>query len=121
MWGVKSCTIDVLPEDPTTAVISYHWPPGLTKIKSKFTSELENTATKAKTYAKIQAFAYAMQNHRQNQQTSPMSTQLVDLPLPVIPHSFEFNVGIDTIDEDVIIVEFKVQGNSSSHGNISLQ
>ncbi|ETV69284.1 hypothetical protein H257_14911 [Aphanomyces astaci] len=24
-------------KDPTTAVISYHWPPGLTKIKSKFT------------------------------------------------------------------------------------
>ncbi|ETV74348.1 hypothetical protein H257_10939 [Aphanomyces astaci] len=115
---VRALALDIFNQF-SDAVFNIHL--RLTKIKSKFTSELENTATKAKTYAKIQAFAFAMQNHRQNQQTSPMSTQLVDLPLPVIPHSFEFNVGVDTIDEDVIIVEFMVQGNSSSHGNFSLQ
>jgi hypothetical protein len=120
MWGVKNCTIQVRASNPYVAVLTYDWPPGLTKIKSKFSNELETSTQKFKTCAKIQAFAFAMESCRPSLGDVPVTTQSIDLPYPVVPHCFKFTVGSEAVKDDVITVEFKVQGNSDSDGSISM-
>ncbi|CAK4067538.1 unnamed protein product [Aphanomyces euteiches] len=110
MWGVKSCRLEVTQESPKIATLSYKWPPGLTAVETKFDNELKKTPDekKHKVFAKIQAFAKAMDKRLTSQRESPTSVQKIDLPQAVVPQTFHFNVGDVNIDDDIIVAEFEV-------------
>ena len=59
-------------------------------------------------FAKIQAFAKAMEKRLTSQRESPSSIQKIDLPFAVVPQTFHFNVGDIRIDDDIIVAEFEV-------------
>ena len=110
MWGVKSCRLEVTQEAPNIATLSYKWPPGLTAAETKFVNELKKAPDdkKHKVFAKIQAFAKAMEKRLTSQRESPSSIQKIDLPFAVVPQTFHFNVGDIRIDDDIIVAEFEV-------------
>ncbi|KAH9121781.1 hypothetical protein LEN26_005005 [Aphanomyces euteiches] len=121
MWGMKSCKIEVLPSNSKVAILSYKWPPGLENIESKFELELKMSANKNRVFAKMQAFAYAMDKQRDQQREIPTSTQRINLPLEVVPQTFNFNAGDAILDADVFVVEFTVASNKLSKSIVSVQ
>ena len=69
----------------------------------------------------MQAFAYAMDKQRNQLREIPTSTQRINLPLEVVPQTFNFNAGEAILDADVIVVEFTAATIKLSTNIVSVQ
>ncbi|KAG9409264.1 hypothetical protein AC1031_019515 [Aphanomyces cochlioides] len=120
MWGVRMCKIEVTSDNPKTAVLMYKWPPQFARIQNKLETEVETSVSKHRVYAKIQAFAFAMKQRLSRDRDVPTMTQRVALPFAVEPQILDCNAGSGTIDDDIIVAEFKVPGCSNTTPVIGL-
>ncbi|KAH9133101.1 hypothetical protein AeRB84_020741, partial [Aphanomyces euteiches] len=108
MTGVKSGLLEVKAKDPWTLVLTYEWAPGLLSIAKTIKNDSNTSETKH--WAKVTAFALAMKALTNKFDNVPTSTQVIDLPQPVVPQKSRFNIAQNAANnEEILMIEFKVQ------------